>query len=515
MTTGRRDVFVPDWLRRSDRDRDTPTPPGAPAHLPPPATSSTGPPAGQRDTFVPDWMRAPAGPDAAHRPLLIRGAHCVIPGAGVFTLDVRVEDGRIHTIGERLSDDGCDVVGAQGKYLIPGIVDPHVHLGLFVPFEVEAFTETRSAALNGVTSMGAYVISEEPYADRLDAVIESLDRHAVADVFLHLSIFNQAQLAEIPILAARYGVRSFKAYMTGIPGLMPSLDEGFLLDLMAAVADVGPDAVLNIHAENYHIVDWATARLKRAHPGGVSLEQWSETHPAFSESEAIQRAVLLAEQSGVRIYIVHVSSAEGVETVRRLKRDGKRFWAETTSPYLTLSNDSPMGALAKMVPPIRSAEDQAALWQGLIDDVLDTVGTDHTPMTIDEKQARAANLWDTMPGYPAVGTHVPSLIDAARRHDLSLLRLVEKLALNPARIFGLYPRKGTLLPGSDADLVIVDPMRERDVTADTAASRSDFALHQGERLIGWPVAVFKGGRPVRAEDLREARSNVSGGYLRR
>jgi dihydropyrimidinase len=369
--------------------------------------------------------------------------------------------------------------------------------------------------LNGVTTMGAYVISEEPYGALLDGLIESLERHAVGDVFVHLPIFNERQLAEIPLYASRYGVKSFKAFMTGIPGIMPSLDEGFLLDLMSAVAEVGPDAVLNIHAENYHIVDWATARVKKAHPDGLSLAEWSETHPAFSEAEAIQRAVLLAEQTGAQVYFVHISSAEGVEMIRQFKKAGKRIWAETTSPYLTLSIDTELGALAKMVPPIRSEEDRAALWQGLKDDVLDTIGTDHTPMTVKEKRADATSLWDTMPGYPAVGTHLPSLIDAARRHDYDLLRLVEKLTLNPARIFGLFPRKGTLMPGSDADLVIVDPMRERVVSPDAAGSRADFALHQERTMIGWPVAVFKAGRPVIPGELVEGRSSVRGTYLGR
>ena len=487
--------FIPDWIQK----------------VPGPT-----PPQPEQRAFVPDWIggvvQAPAS--TTRKPILIKGAHCIIPFSGVFPCDVRLEGGIIQALGVGLSGDGCEVVGAEGKYVIPGIVDPHTHLGLFAPFDVEAFTETRSAVLNGVTTMGVYVGGQESYLPVLDSVVNKTRERAVADLFVHLPIFTRQQLAEIPLYASRYGVRSFKVYLTGIPGLIPSLDEGLVLDIMRAVAAIGPDAVLNIHAENYHIVEWATERMQAARPDAITLKEWADTHPAFSEAEAIQRSVLLAEQTGARIYIVHLSSAEGLDMVRRLKREGRSFHVETTSPYLTLSHDTTMGPLAKMTPPIRSEADRRALWEGLRTDLIETVGTDHTPMTIAEKQPDAA-VWKTMPGYPAVGTHLPALLDGARRNDCPLVKLVEKMTAAPARIFGLYPRKGTLLPGSDADVVIVDPMREKTVSVEGAASRADWALHQGRSLVGWPVAVFKSGYPVIANEVEGKTTPIRGTYLRR
>jgi dihydropyrimidinase len=462
--------------------------------------------------FVPDWIRGPAPRE--RRPILIRGANCVIPGKGIFPLDVRTEGTIIQSIGVGLSGDGCDVVGAQGKYLIPGVVDPHTHIGLFAPFEVEAFTESRSAVTNGVTTMGVYLGGQESYLPILENVVCKIRDRSLADMFIHLPIFTKQQLEEIPLYASRYGVKSFKAYMCGIPGLIPSLDEGFLLDLMYAVVAVGPDAVLNVHAENYHIVDWATERAKTARPEEISLKEWSDTHPSFSEAEAIQRAMLLAEQTGARLYFVHVSSAEGLDTIRRLKREGKQFFAETTSPYLTISDETASGVLAKMVPPVRSEQDRDALWEGLRTDLLDTIGTDHTPLTMEQKQA-GQGIWEAIPGYPAVGTHLPSLLDGARRKDFPFVKLVEKMTAAPARIFGLYPKKGTIFPGSDADLVILDLVRERTVSPGTAASRADYALHEGDELIGWPVAVFKSGYPVIAREIAHGTTPVKGAYLRR
>ena len=497
--------FKPEWLvTETISDR-------------PPAEKQTG-------VFFPDWLNG----EAAHgktisprtfsaepaQPTLIRGAHCIIPSAGILPFDIQIANGKIQQIGHALPADGCDVINAEGKYVIPGVIDPHTHVGLFDSFKSEVITETRSAFLNGVTTMGAYLGSQESYLKILDTAIEDIAQHSMVDIFLHLPIFTREQLEEIPLYYSRYGIKSFKAYMCGIPGLIPSLDEGFLLDLMEAVAKLGNDAILNIHAENYHIVEWATAKLQGQIPHNLPLNKWSDTHPGFAEAEAVQRAVLLAKQMGTQLYFVHISAKETLAMIESLQMQGNNFYVETTSPYLTLTDETPLGPLAKMVPPIRTEEDRQSLWDGLAADVIDTIGSDHTPLTTSEKQPDM-HLWETMPGYPAVGTHLTSLINAACKSNFSLLKLVEKMTLAPAKIFGLYPRKGTLLPGSDADLVVLDLARAKTVSAETAASRSDFALHQGDTMVGWPEIVFKSGKPVYIDNLKNRQESTAGRYLRR
>ncbi|MCJ7593493.1 MAG: amidohydrolase family protein, partial [Desulfobacterales bacterium] len=334
------------------------------------------------------------------------------------------------------------------------------------------------------------------------------------DVFIHLVILNRRQLEEIPVYYSRYGIKSFKTYMCGIPGLIPEVEDDFLMDLMETVASLGPDAILNIHAENHRIVRRALERLKKAAPFADSLIEWERTHPGLAEAEAIQRAAFLSRGTGARIYFVHLSSKESVEVAREIRRKNRNIFFETTSSYLTLDLAHHLNLLYKMVPPIRGREDQKALWEGLAQDVLDTIGTDHTPMSSEEKK-RGMNLWEIPPGYPAVGTHLPSLLDSARKYDFPLASLIEKMTASPAKVFGLYPRKGTILPGSDADLVIVDPTLEKEATPETAASRSDYCLHQGETLRGWPVAVMKSGKFVTAGTLEEAKAALKGRYLRR
>jgi dihydropyrimidinase len=154
------------------------------------------------------------------------------------------------------------------------------------------------------------------------------------------------------------------------------------------------------------------------------------------------------------------------------------------------------------------------LWGGLADNTLDTIGSDHTPLSSAQKKA-SVNLWEVPPGYPAVGTHLPSLLDRAAGKGLPLERLVEKISASPAKIFGVYPGKGTLLPGSDADLVIVDPTQRKEATPQAAASRSDYCLHQGKRLKGWPVAVIKSGQWLTPDILDRVRGSIQAKYLRR
>ncbi len=484
-------------------------------------------------TFVPGWLKAmkpasavEAGVSAAPghalppvarslgKALLVKGGHCVIPHKGIFPLDVRIQGTKIDSIGENLSDPQALTVQVQGKYVIPGVIDPHVHLGIFTNFDAEIVTETRSALLNGVTTLGLYLGGQDSYLGKLDEVIAKIEKRSFCDIFIHLVILNRRQLEEVPVYYSRYGITSFKTYMCGIPGLIPEVEDDFLLDLMEKVASLGPDAILNIHAENYRIVQRATEKAKKAEPLSESLAQWERSHPAFAEAEAIQRAAFLSKETGARIYFVHVSSRKGIQVAKNLKRENKNLFFETTSPYLTLDLEQDLDLLYKMVPPIRSREDQKALWDGLAEDTVDTIGSDHTPMSSEQKKT-SANLWDIPPGYPAVGTHLPSLLDRAKKADFPLTKLVEKMTASPAKIFGLYPAKGTLLPGSDADLVIIDPSLKKEATPQTAASRSDYCLHQGKTLRGWPVAVIKSGQWLTSDSFERAGDSFRAKYLRR
>ena len=486
-----------------------------------------------RSTFVPEWIGKDKQvyrvdkkvPAALHEslaydhipgdtPFILKGGNCVIPYKGIFPLDIMIQKGSIVLVGEDLSHHDATIIGVEGKYIIPGVIDPHVHLGIFTDFDTEIVSETRSALLNGVTTMGCYLFSQDSYLDTLDEIIDKIENHSFCDIFIHLGILNQKQLEEIPLYYSRYGITSYKTWMCGIPGLIPDVEDDFLLDLMEKIAFLGEDVVLNIHAENHRIVNRATNRLKKVEPVPDSLKVWEQSHPAFAEAEAVQRASWLARQTGVRIYFVHMSSRQGIRLATELKRENKNIYFETTSPYLTLNLEQNLKFSYKMAPPIRTKDDQNSLWSALTEDVLDTIGTDHTCMSLEEKKVDA-NLWDIPPGYPAVGTHLPSLLDAAKRSTFPLSTLIEKITASPAKIFGVYPKKGTILPGSDADFVIVDPILEKEVTPEMAASRSDYCLHEGKKLIGWPVAIVKSGKIITRDNFEQEKDSIRGRYLKR
>ncbi len=276
-------------------------------------------------SFVPGWIKKAGS-------LILKGGHCVLPHQGLLPLDIIIRDGKIHALGENLSAPLSDVVEARGKIIFPGTIDPHVHLGVFSDFDKEIVTETRSALINGVTTIGLYLGGEESYLPMLDGVIEKIEEHSWCDVFIHLVILNRKQLEELPLYASRYGVTSFKTYMCGIPGLIPEVEDDFLLDLMEAVAGLGRETVLNIHAENHRLVSRATEKLRKRASVSDSLGEWEKTHPDFAEAEAIQRAAFLSKESGARIYFVHLSCAESVHIAAELKKKNQNLFSRPPLP---------------------------------------------------------------------------------------------------------------------------------------------------------------------------------------
>ena len=427
--------------------------------------------------------------------LVVRRGILVIPGVGRVAADVGIADGRIATIGESLSGRAAESYDAAGKVVLPGIVDPHVHIGNELSFEIEAETETRAAVLGGVTTIGIFLRSlEDSYFDHLPAFRRAMDERSYVDSIFHPQIFTEQQIAELPAYAEQFGIRSFKFYMSGMPGIVKSVTDDVLLDGFRQVASLGPDAIVCVHCETGALIDQARERLKASKPDGT-LADWEHAHPAEAEALAIQTAVYLAKIAGAHLYVVHLSSRQGLEVVRACRREGARFTVETTSPYLGISSDDANGFLAKMVPPVRTPEHRVALWEGLRDGTIETVGTDNTSRALATKRPQAG-LHGSRPGLPVLGTHLPALLHFGRLHGVPLEVLVDRACRAPARIYGIYPRKGTIAVGSDADLVVVDLDAERPVRAEDLNGMSDFSPFQGKVLRGWPVATVKGGRIV-------------------
>jgi len=426
---------------------------------------------------------------------LITGGEVVLEGRGVSSADIALADGRIAAITARGDGgDAREVIDASGLHVLPGVVDPHVHFGLGHPDDWE--TESRAAAQGGVTTVLNYIQSAQSYRAEEPAERERASRASVIDFAIHPIVMNEQHLEEIPRYVAEHGIRSFKyfanfkgdegAYM-GVAGT----DTGFFYALCRAVAR-HPDALLAVHPENIETIWRIMPEVKAS--GRDDLAAWTLARPDFVEAHDIFTALLFAHRTGCRIYIPHLTCREGLELVRRHRADGWEVTVETCPHYLTHTMDSPVGTLGKVNPPLRTQGDIDALWEGLADGTIQTVGSDHNSRPRAKKEG---SIWSASAGFPSVTTLLGVMLsEGHHRRGIPLERIVELTSTNPARVFGLHPRKGTIAVGADADIAIVD--LNRTVTIDSADcdSRSDFSIWDGWKVRGWPVRTLVRGTTV-------------------
>jgi dihydropyrimidinase len=452
----------------------------------------------------------------------LTGAEVVLPPLGTRRLTVAVAGEKVAALLEPdVPVEAARVVDARGRVILPGAIDPHTHLSYegYRGMPLDALgahfeSESASALVGGVTTVLITYRNAPPYQEIFEAMRRAGEERSRVDFAFSLGITSEEQRTAIPHYHREYGVSSFKFYMAyrgedakATGNVYNTYDDGFLVEAMGLIADI-PGAMAMVHPENIDVI----ARLRRRYQaeGRDGLAAWTASRPDFAEAENIRRALYLGEQAGCPVYIPHLSCAKGLDVVREHRaRRTTPVWVETCPQYLTHTKDSPEGNLAKVNPPLREPADQAALWQGIVDGTIDTFGTDHCGV---RREVKAGDIWAAVPGFPGVGTMLPVLLsEGVRRGRLTFADAAAVTAYRTARIFNLYPRKGTLLPGSDADLCVVDPGLRRKVTPELLRSRSDFSLYEGWELEGWPVLTMVRGR-VALEDGRVVAEPGHGRY---
>lgn len=417
----------------------------------------------------------------------------VLPDQGVFRANIYIKDGKIVSIGQQIMG-AKKMIDASNRYVLPGIIDPHVHLGLFAPMQTELSTETKSAIMGGITTIGCYLGGQQSHFTSFLETMEQIQKYSYTDVIPHLVISTEEQKKEMQDYITHLGVTSFKIYMNGIPGLIPDVDDGFIWEVLGELKKSQKECILCAHAENRHLVAQASKAVANETGEKATIADWSDTHPDMAEEEAVTRLSYLAEKSGVPVYFVHMTSKAAIERLRKMKPFNDCIHVETTSPYLSLTRHSTSENMIKMEPPFRDSEDVEALWKAVEDGVVDTIGTDNVTMTKTEKSLDK-NMWDVVPGYPALETHLTVLLhEGVVKRGIPIEKLVTHITKRPAETFGVYPQKGTLLPGSDADIVIVDMQQSKEIHAGELHSRSDFSLYDGKRLQGVPVMTIQKGK---------------------
>lgn len=430
---------------------------------------------------------------------LIKNGTVVMPD-GAAAGSVLIQDGKIEAVGRSLASPDAKVIDADGCLVLPGGVDVHTHLNLKLGDRRVSdgfYAGSVAAAFGGTTSFvdhpeagpdGCSLFHQpEFYRDRLE-------KEAVVDFGVH-GVFqevNETVLDEVAGLVDA-GYSSLKVYMTYANRLL--LDETRQVQEAARKAH----GLLAYHAEEHETITRLQAEY--GDQGLLAPIYHARSRPASCEAESIEQIVGLVEKTGAPAYIVHLSSAAGLEVTRKARKAGLPVYVETCPQYLVLEEkryEEPDGLKYIMAPPLRSAADAAALWEGLADGSIDVVGTDHCSFSLADKQKFWQGDFRLAPGgCPGVETRLMLLYsEGVRKGRLSLERFVEVMAANPAQIMGLHPRKGNLLPGADADVVIWDPNHAFTLTTETLHQKVDYTPYEGLEVVGKPRLTLLRGQVI-------------------
>jgi dihydropyrimidinase len=458
--------------------------------------------------------------------LVIKNSRIVSP-TGIFSADVVVDDGKIVAITKAsLSPEAYRVIDAKGNFLLPGIIDPHVHLGLFEHSYRDDIKDTAAALWGGVTTIGNYVGMGD--TDCKGSIkpgfknwVETYNNNAFTDAFFHCAITNEERIKEIPEYAQDFGVTSFKffSYLIEKSGIVTSwgqeaegvgLTDGDMYVGFQSISKLGYPALAMIHCENADIIAKLQAEIMKQKRD--DLKAITDMRPNFVEAMDIQKAVFMAKITNVPLYIVHVTTAEGVEIIRTAIQSRIDVVGETCPHFLTLTYEAPLGPLGLENPPLKDKKSNEALWQGIRDGVISCIGTDHGSGTKEQKK----DIWTGVPGFAGVEEQLSVLLsEGVNKGRITLEKLVEVYCYNNARVFGVYPQKGTISVGSDADLTIVDLNKTVKVRADKLHYWiSDFSVFEGLELKGWPTHTILRGNVAMEEGEVTAKPGL-GKYLPR
>ncbi len=425
----------------------------------------------------------------------------IVTAADTFTGDVLIEGETVAAIGAKLEATADRVIDASDRYVIPGGIDVHTHLDM--PFggsqSADDFeTGTIAAAHGGTTSLVDFAIQDHGKSLRegWETWMAKAEGKATIDYGFHLILreFNHELGLEMAEMVNE-GVTTFKLF-TAYPGVF-LMDDGDIFKTMQRASEVG--AMVCIHAENGRMIDTLVAQAVAA--GNTAPHFHALTRPARAEAEATARTIALAEVAGARVYIVHLTCAEALEEVVRARKRGVDVYAETCPQYLYLNYENYLepdfgGAKYVMSPPLRDAARQDELWQGLAENALQVVSTDHCPFPMSAKRMGEHDFTKIPNGAPGIETRMSLMYDAVHEGRLSLNRWVEVTATAPAKLFGMYPRKGTLVPGADADIVVFDPSAIRTLTVSKLHMNVDYSPYEGRVVHGATETVLSRGEVI-------------------
>lgn len=437
----------------------------------------------------------------------------LITASETFKADILVEGEEIAQIGQNLGASHAEVIDARGRLITPGGIDPHTHFDLPMFGTVSSddhYSGHKAAAFGGTTTVMDFVpFDHSTFRESVEVWMKKAEKAAIDYSFhMNLTKFDENIAAQIPSLL-EMGITSLKVFMAYNGRLR--LDDGSIFRALRIARDLR--MLVMLHAENGDVIETLVAEALAA--GHTAPEWQARTRPAWGAIEAVLRGAALASQAAAPLYVVHMNAAGEVDMLRYARQRGVQAMGETCPQYLFFAEDHlrrPDGAKWICSPPLRTEKDNARLWEGLRDGTLQTIATDHCPFFFDGtkpiiyegkeiaiagKELGKDDFTKIPNGLPGVGDRLPILWTyGVRAGKITANQFVALTATNPAKIFGLYPRKGALLPGSDADIVIWDPEKRVKYGVAHAHQRTDYNLYEGWELLGVPEKVFLRGKLI-------------------
>jgi dihydropyrimidinase len=439
----------------------------------------------------------------------------LVSNDSITRADIGIRNGKIAEIAPNL--EGRKVISAKGMLVIPGGVDPHVHIEM--PTSVTMTSETwetgsKAAAFGGTTTVIDFIEPSYPKQPLMESFTERLAQakdHSVIDFGFHMTLCaaDEETLQQIPTLVAG-GIPSFKMYTT-YSGFRLSDED--LLEAFTAISKAGGLAI--VHAESDAIIQHSVGQLQKT--GQLKVNNFPLSRPRIAEKEAVERVLNLANYAGSPVYIVHVSTTYGAVAIARARHDGQAAWGETCPQYLLFDENRIQtqdfsGAKFVCCPPLRTGLDQESLWAALTKGDLQTVGTDHCAFNFSGQKDLGINSFLDIPsGLPGIELRMALLFTyGVKAGKLSLERWIDLCCTSPARMFGLYPQKGSLVPGADADIVIFDPDHHEMITHAALNENVDYTPYEGINIVGKARTTLLRGRVLVRDGVWVGQGNLGG-----